>query len=60
MIRYFSLVGKMLDLSDGRGGVRLEEGRIEGEDLDELNDIESGHENCNQSFWREKSVFLGD
>ena len=32
VIHYFSLVGKLLDLSGARGRVRLKEGRVEGED----------------------------
>lgn len=30
VIHYFSLIGKMLDLSWGHWGVRLEKGRVEG------------------------------
>lgn len=41
--------------SEARGR-QSRRGRIIGE----LSDIESGHEKCNQSFWREKSIFLGD
>ena len=39
--------------------MRLEE--VEGEKIiGEFRDTESGHKKCNESFWREKSVFLGD